>query len=816
MAFNAGAIIGKAKIDTTSWKTGLASMAKGTAVAMAAIVAAVGVAMVKAVKSANEFQKAMSNINTIVDETVVNTQDLAIALLKLDPALGNTTELTQGMYQAFSAGAETAAEAMEITTQAAMFAKAGLTDTFTAVDVITTAMNAYGKENMSAAEASDLLFNTIKRGKVTGAELAGSLGKSIPLFASVGVGMDELTAGLASMTKVGINANIATTQLNAMVNGFIKPSEAMTAALEKQGYTSGIAFLEAEGLAGALELLKGETEGNEDAIAKLIPNVRGMRGVMALARQGGEEFTKVLAEQQDVMGVTEEAFKEQEKTFDTFKNTMSQIQIVIGNVGKHFIDKIAVGAIAAGMGVRDFLLSNQGMEVIAQILGNIAAAWTGVKEVIKLLFETVLPPFKIIWDSITDAFKDHTTETKEGLGALNLLAGVFKAVAIAGQIFGKIIALNITAISDFITLTKDAFIAVDLLARVMSKEVTLADVREQFEKVGGSIKDMAVNYFDGTVDLVTSTVDSFKNFGGEVRTEALVIQQAIIESNATVSNYIRDNWQEIVSGQTDFTEDLLELINSLPEGSADANDDLEGDTKETLYNMEAGWQDYFSTVSDGMGSMVTGLGEIFQMASDQEIELLENQFDTESSMRSAQVEAEQITQEEADILEEAARVRNLAKLNEAKKKAFDTNKKFNIADTIMTGASAIMGWWKAATSLGPIAGPIFAGIMTAATGALVGTKTALIGRQQFIPAKAEGGMASGLTRINEEGGEIVILPDQSLVVPHDLSRQIAGNSGQSTNNINVSFKGAIINNEMDLKRIVREVSTQLGRELRSA
>lgn len=816
MPFNAGAIVGKAKLDTTSWKAGLKSLTKATGVALAAVAAVAAVALTKAVKAADEFQRAMSNVNTLVDETVINTQALAISLMKLDPALGSTTELTKGMYQAFSAGAETAAEAMDITTTAAKFARAGLTDTFTAVDAITTAMNAYGKENVSAEHAADLFFNTIKFGKITGEQLASTLGKSIPLYASVGISLEELTAGMASMTKVGVNAANATTQLNAMVNAFIKPSTGMVEALERQGYQSGVALLETEGLAGALDFLQRETNGEATALGRLVPNVRGMKGVMALARDGATEFNKVLAEQKDSVGVNNEAFLEQEKTWATFKNTMSQVQLVIGNIGKHFVDKIAVGAIAAGMGVRDFLMSNQGMEVVAQVLSTVAAAFEGIKAVVKLLLDTILTPFKIIWESLKTAFEDVNIETREGIGALNLLAGVFKAVAIAGQIFGKIIAINITAVADFITLIKESVIAVDMLTRVLGKEVTLADVREQFDKVGGSIKDLAINYFDGTVDLVTSTVDSFKNFGGEVRAEALVIQTAIIETNARVGDYIRDNWNEIISGQVDFTGELEDLINSIPGFNEDANDDIADDTKETLYNLEATWKDYFSTITDGMGSMVGDLGDLFAMNSDYEIELLEAAAEEETAIRAQRVLAGQMSAQEAQTAQDEQDKKNLQKVNAAKKKAFDTNKKFSIADTIMTGASAILGWWAAASKLGPIAGPIFGGIMTAATGALTGAKVALIKRQQFIPSKEKGGMASGLTRINEKGGELVVLPDQSIVVPNDLSRQISANSGQTQNTINVNFKGANINSDMDLKRITREVSMQLGRELRSA
>ena len=143
----------------------------------------------------------MSNVNTIIDETKISTQNLTKDLLKLDPALGNTTDLTNGLYQSFSSGAETAEEAMQTTVDSAKFAKAALTDTYTAVDVLTTAVNAYGKESMTTTQASDIFFTTIKKGKLTGEQLAGSIGQSIPLFASAKINLNELASGMAAMTN---------------------------------------------------------------------------------------------------------------------------------------------------------------------------------------------------------------------------------------------------------------------------------------------------------------------------------------------------------------------------------------------------------------------------------------------------------------------------------------------------------------------------------------------------------------------------------------------------------------------------------------
>ena len=77
MAFKAGAIYGEAKLDTKKWNTGLKSIRRGAIIAGAAIAAAFAVAFVKSVKAADEFQKAMANVSTLVDTTAINMQKLS-------------------------------------------------------------------------------------------------------------------------------------------------------------------------------------------------------------------------------------------------------------------------------------------------------------------------------------------------------------------------------------------------------------------------------------------------------------------------------------------------------------------------------------------------------------------------------------------------------------------------------------------------------------------------------------------------------------------------------------------------------------------
>ena len=85
---------------------------------------------------------------------------------------GESTEaLTNGLYDILSASIP-AEKALDVLTVAVKAAKAGMTDTATAADAITTVLNSYGLSAGRAQDVSDLLFTVVKRGKLTFADLS--------------------------------------------------------------------------------------------------------------------------------------------------------------------------------------------------------------------------------------------------------------------------------------------------------------------------------------------------------------------------------------------------------------------------------------------------------------------------------------------------------------------------------------------------------------------------------------------------------------------------------------------------------------------
>lgn len=141
-------------------------------------------------------------------------------------------EVIEGLYQSVSAGVKEGAEAQrEFLSTAARLAVVGRTELATTVDVISTAMNAYGKGTEFAERASEALFRTVQFGKVKLEELAPVMGRITALGSDLGVNIEELGAAMSVLTRTGFEARVAATGVRAVLRSLMKPSENMQKAL---------------------------------------------------------------------------------------------------------------------------------------------------------------------------------------------------------------------------------------------------------------------------------------------------------------------------------------------------------------------------------------------------------------------------------------------------------------------------------------------------------------------------------------------------------------------------------------------------------
>jgi len=270
-----------------------------------------------AMRESREFGKAISEVSTLVDQAAFPmermgelTQDLA-ATYGLD-----AKEQAAALYQTISAGITDAARATDFLNTANKLAIGGVTDVKTAVDGLTTVVNAYAADNVTAAQAADSFFVAIRAGKTNAEELSGAIGRLAPIASSAKISMDEMLASVAAVTTQGISTRESVSGLKAAISNILKPSS----DAEKEAKRLGVAFdaqaLRAKGLVGLLGEVMQSSEFTEDSFTRLFGSIEGLNAALALTANEGAKVNEVMDAMANKTGATDAAFEKMSETFD--------------------------------------------------------------------------------------------------------------------------------------------------------------------------------------------------------------------------------------------------------------------------------------------------------------------------------------------------------------------------------------------------------------------------------------------------------------------------------------------------------------------
>jgi len=303
-----------------SVKSELASLSKAAAAAAVTL----GVA---AVRGAAQFEKSMANVATLVDTSTESIEEMGEKvkeIAKRTPV--ELADLTAALYDVRSAGIS-AEDAMLVLEKSARLAVAGLGTTKEAVNLSTSAINAFGLKGEDAARAFDTLQLTVKSGKTTVAELAQSFGMVAGVANTAGVSFEELQAATAALTTTGLTASVAQTQLRAAILAIQAPSDSLRDAISAMGYESGAAMIAQLGLVESMRQIDEAVGGNVNVLKKHYGSVEALGAALSLTGAQGDAFKLTLDQMTNSSGVLDEAFQKQNQTFD------AQFQILKNNLG---------------------------------------------------------------------------------------------------------------------------------------------------------------------------------------------------------------------------------------------------------------------------------------------------------------------------------------------------------------------------------------------------------------------------------------------------------------------------------------------------
>lgn len=317
------------------------TMGRNTAIATAAMAAP----LVYAGKQAVAFEEKMSNVSTLIDETKENMQDMGNEVLNLAKKLPvPIEELTTSLYDVRSAGIE-AGDAMNVLEQSSKLSVAGLGSVKEATDFVTSAMNTFKSENLTAAEAANIAFASVKGGKTTISELAQSFGNTAASIEEIGIKYGDFQAATTALTTTGQKASVAQTKLKASISKLNNPTKEMTMLFDKLGVKTGKELIgNSENLVDAFQKMDKASKASGINMAKAWGSSDARDAFVSLIGATNDAYKKATKDMAGNASLLDTAFKKQSETskasMQKIKNNAEVLAVKLGSKLLPIISKI--------------------------------------------------------------------------------------------------------------------------------------------------------------------------------------------------------------------------------------------------------------------------------------------------------------------------------------------------------------------------------------------------------------------------------------------------------------------------------------------
>ena len=331
------AAMGKAETRAGKFAAGAQAAAKAASGPLTLGLIGAGAA---AVTAAVQFDNSMTKIESLVGIAGEEVDRMKESVRGLSGETAQApAKLADAMFFIQSAGLR-GATAMETLEASAKAASVGLGDVTEIADLATSALNAYGEENLSAVQATDVLTAAVREGKLEASELAGSMGRVLPIASAMGVSFNEVGAAFAALSRTGTNAAEAATQVRGILASLLRPTKQAEEALTGMGLSSeGLRRqLREEGLLATLQTLAEEFDGNSAAAASVFGNIRALSGVMDLMGANTATTEQIFANMRDTTGTLDDAFAVVSDTAGfKFQQAMADLQDTLIGIGEKVI-----------------------------------------------------------------------------------------------------------------------------------------------------------------------------------------------------------------------------------------------------------------------------------------------------------------------------------------------------------------------------------------------------------------------------------------------------------------------------------------------
>ena len=175
-------------------------------------------AIQQAIGNAAQLQVKLSEIRTVSQSAGVSFETLQTTVRGLSDQFGKSQiDVAEAAYQGFSNQVLKTSADLHVLNDVLNLSRITQSTAANAMEAYSTVVNSYRLNNFEATRVTAELFKAVEIGRFRLDEVAGTMGRILPVAAQLNVSNAQASGLLAELTKNGVSADEALTQISSIM-----------------------------------------------------------------------------------------------------------------------------------------------------------------------------------------------------------------------------------------------------------------------------------------------------------------------------------------------------------------------------------------------------------------------------------------------------------------------------------------------------------------------------------------------------------------------------------------------------------------------